>query len=64
MCLLSMSYSAAIQGRIQDFGARGGKVIGKGGEGQPPRQQGSMGERCTLPHRFATFALFKSQNIV
>ena len=47
--------------------------FGRGGfhKGSPHIQQGGMGEHCKLPHhslgwspsRFATFAIFKSQNI-
>ena len=46
-------------------------MIGIGGAGPAYSQLGGMGERCKPPHRglgrspsrFATFALFKSQNI-
>ena len=49
----------------------GGKMTDKGGAGPANYQLGSMGERWKLPHQglgrspslFATFALFKSENI-
>ena len=46
-----------VQGRIYDFG--------ESGEARDMPPQGGMGECCwlPLPHCFATFPLFKSQNI-
>ena len=46
----------ASSGADLGFRSEGGKVIAAR---YTPPQQGGMGERCKLPHRGPTFALFK-----
>ena len=57
--------------KVELIKSGGGGGGGGGGGRSPPSQLGGVGERCKLPHwglgqspsRFATFAIFKPQNI-